>query len=116
MIACVEIGRKTYKIEIMGFLRSMIGLMFDSLDDKDGALIHGNSIWMLFVKKELWLLFLDNDMRILKVEKAVPMTLNPKTWKTYSCWNAVKCLELKTNPGDVVGKRVRIGSLPCSRL
>jgi len=70
--------------------------MFDEIKNKDGALIYANSIWMPFVKKPLKLLFLDENMKLIKtVEKAVPMTLNPKTWKIYECRDAKYCLEVK---------------------
>jgi len=69
--------------------------MFDDMNDKDGALIHGNSIWMPFVKYDLDLFFLDKDFVVVDVQKAVPLTFNPKTWRTYKCEEAKYCLEIK---------------------
>ena len=80
-------------------LRSLTGLMFDN--KSEGALIHGYgkkiSIWMPFVLHELDLFFLDENFNVMKTEKAVPMTINPKTWKIYSCRNAKYCMEIKSN-------------------
>ena len=111
----VFVGRKKFCVDVMGPVRSVVGLMFDQIDRKDGALIHGNSIWMPFVRKPLWLLFLSDDMKVIKLEKAVPMTWKPSTWRIYSCRDAKYCLELAKDPGKAEGKAVRIGSSPCSR-
>ena len=95
----ITINGKTYKVkDCSTFFSSVRGLMFDDMTGKDGALIHSNSIWMPFVKKPLKLFFLDENMKVIKtIEKAVPMTLNPKTWKVYSCKEAKYCLEVKIN-------------------
>ena len=92
----VKIGRKALKIkECRTGIR---GLMFNSMKDIDGALIKNISgqlkIWMPFVQKPLDLFFLDKDFIVMKKQSAVPITLNPKTWKLYSC-NASYCLEIK---------------------
>lgn len=87
-------------------LGSMKGLMFDS--ESDGALIYGNSIWMLFVERKLLLIFLDKKMRVVDKMIAVPLTLNPKTWKIYENVNARYCLELKdTNLRIKKGAKIR---------
>ncbi len=89
-----RVGRKTYRVKDCKGLASIRGLMFDD-SDIDGALIHANSIWMPFVKHDLDLFFLDGKMKIISSQKASPMTLNPKTWKTYSDKKAKYCLEIK---------------------
>ncbi len=96
-----------YKIKDMRGILSIKGLMFDS-SDIDGALISGNSIWMPFVKYPLYLYFLDEGYRVLKKMYAVPMTLNPKTWKVYSCKEASFCLEMKTKLNVKIGQRLNL--------
>jgi uncharacterized membrane protein (UPF0127 family) len=65
------------------------------MKDKDGALIYANNIWMPFVKQNLKLFFLDANKKVIGEQLAVPMTLNPKTWKTYTNKKAKYCLEIK---------------------
>lgn len=91
-----RIGNKTVKIKDCKGLASLFGLAFDDMRGHDGALIYSNSLWMPFVKKNLDLLFLDSDFRVIDIQRAVPITLNPKTWKDYKNKKARYCLELKT--------------------
>lgn len=107
-IIFAAVGRRTLKIVDMRGLRSMIGLMFSDMKRIDGALISGNSIWMPFVKRELTLIFLSSNMIVRKVERAVPMTLNPNTWKTYSCNRAKYCLEIKQKIQPKVGTKIKL--------
>ncbi|MDI6721292.1 MAG: DUF192 domain-containing protein [Candidatus Aenigmarchaeota archaeon] len=91
----MKIRGKTFCIKDCRIISSVWGLMFDNMKYVDGALIYGSSVWMPFVKYRLDLFFLDKEMRIISVQKAVPMTINPKTWKSYSCKGAKYCLEMK---------------------
>jgi len=91
-----RIGRSTLRIKDCRGLASIKGLMFSNMEDFDGALIHGNTIWMPFVKHDLDLLFLDKDMNVLSVEHARPATLNPITWRTYQNKGAKYCLEIRS--------------------
>ncbi len=101
-----RIGEKEYDVLDMKGWRSFIGLMFNDMNEIDGALIYGNSIWMPFVKRPLTLIFLDDENKILQVDFAIPITTNPRTWKTYSCKKASKCLELKEKINPSIGERV----------
>ncbi|MBI4020231.1 MAG: DUF192 domain-containing protein [Candidatus Aenigmarchaeota archaeon] len=41
-------------------------------------------IWMLFMRFPLYIIFLDSQMRVIDIaENARPVSLNPKTWRTY---------------------------------
>jgi uncharacterized membrane protein (UPF0127 family) len=90
----ITINKKRLRVKDCKGLSSVRGLMFDSLKGKDGALVYGNRIWMPFVKKPLTLIFLDKNYAVTSVQEAVPITLNPKTWKIYSDKSAKYCLEL----------------------
>ena len=94
MIRKITIGKKSLRIKDCRGLSSLRGLMFDKLDGKDGALIRGNSVWTPFCVP-LDLYFLDPDFLVLEKKAAMPLTLNPKTWKTYSNRKAKYCLELR---------------------
>jgi len=91
----VRIKRNVIKVKNCKGFASLFGLAFDEMKSHGGALIYSNSVWMPFVKHDLDLLFLDNNFRIVNIQKAVPITLNPKTWKSYKCKKAKYCLELK---------------------
>jgi uncharacterized membrane protein (UPF0127 family) len=95
----VKIGKKILKIKDCKRFSAIRGLMFENLEDKDGALMYMNflcnSLCMTFVKDKLNLVFLDDKMRVLDAKIAEPMRTSYKTWKTYSCDNAKYCLELK---------------------
>ncbi len=91
----IKANGKTYRVKDCKGFASVRGLMFDKIDKYDGALIYANNIWMPFVKSKLDLFFLDNRMKVLEKQTAVPLTLNPKTWKTYSNKKAKYCLEIK---------------------
>ena len=39
--------------------------------------------WMPFVKYPLTLYFINGQKKIMQIEKAIPMTADPLTWKAY---------------------------------
>lgn len=41
------------------------------------------SFWMLFVNYPLRICFAGKDKKIIQIEKAVPITTDPRTWKSY---------------------------------
>lgn len=90
----IRIGNKVLRISECKGLASLKGLMFSAMENCDGALIHGNAVWMPFVKHKLDLFFLDEHLRIVDVQQAVPITLHPRTWKVYRCKAATYCLEV----------------------
>jgi len=92
----IKINGKTFCVKDCKGLSSVRGLMFDDIRGYDGALIYANNIWMPFVKHPLDLFFLDAKMRVIEKQRAIPMTLNPKTWKVYKNEKAKYCLEVKS--------------------
>lgn len=92
----VKVGNRIIKIKDCRGFSSLFGLAFDDMKNHQGALIYSNSIWMPFVKHDLDLFFLDKDHRVIDIQRAVPLSLNPKTWKSYKKKRARYCLELKS--------------------
>lgn len=91
----IKHGKNLLRIKDCKGFASATGLMFNSLEKTDGALIYANNIWMPFCKKPLDLFFLDENFKILSVERAVPLNLfNTKTWKIYTNEKAKYCLEI----------------------
>ena len=108
------IGKRIISIKDCRGFSSIRGLMFDSMQDYDGALIYANAIWMPFVKHNLDLIFLDKSHKILEIQAAIPITANPKTWRIYRQDDAKYCLEIKSgiisNLKTLTGKKVKLGS------
>ncbi len=93
------------RIRVFGHLSSIKGLMFDDMKGYEAALIRGNSVWMPFVRYRLKLYFL-KGRKVVCIKDAVPMTLDPSTWRVYRCRLADSCLESRVDlglaPGDVL--------------
>lgn len=100
MIIKIKIKDKIYRVKDCKGAASIRGLMFDPLEDKDGALIYANNVWMPFCKP-LKLFFLDENMKVTSIQDAVPMTLDPKTWNVYRDEKAKYCLEIKMHPAGI---------------
>jgi uncharacterized membrane protein (UPF0127 family) len=96
----IRAGGKMLRIKDCKGISSARGLMFDSLKDKDGALIYANNIWMPFCQP-LDIYFLDTKFKVLEKQFAIPMTLNPKTWKIYKNEKAAYCLELRKGAAKI---------------
>lgn len=108
----IKVGKKTFHVKDCRGISCIRGLMFDGMEDIDGALVYGNSMWMPFVKHELDLFFLDKEMKIVAVKNAIPLTFNPKAWKSYSCKDAKYCLEMKKGVCKAkTGQRVILSGL-----
>jgi len=80
IIADVEVADSMWK--------RIRGLMFRRIDEKNGLLLPFNEdkrweIWMPFVPQKLGLIFLDSKKRVVDVKVAVPLTLDPRTWRIY---------------------------------
>ncbi len=112
----VRINGKVLRIKDCRGIASLRGLMFDSMNKCDGALIYGNSIWMPFVKRGLELIFLDRNCKVMEIQHAIPVTLGLKTWRIYKNAKAVKCLEVKSgiirNLKTIVGKKIHVFGHP----
>lgn len=110
----VMIGNITIKVKDCKGMASARGLMFDYMQNYDGALIYANSIWMPFVKYELDLLFLDESFKVVEIQHAVPLTFNPSTWRIHRNKKARYCLEIKSvavrNLKALIGKKIELGS------
>jgi len=97
-IVKMKVGNRILRIKDCRGIFSFSGLMFDSMNDIDGALIYANNVWMPFVRRKLDLLFLDGNLKVIEIQRAVPITFtfNPNTWRIYANKNAKYCLEIKT--------------------
>ena len=70
-----------------------------------------HSIWTAFMKYPLDLIFIDDSFKIIDIiENTPPLTLNPKTWKTYSPKKKCRYV-LETETGIAKSKRIIIGDI-----
>jgi uncharacterized membrane protein (UPF0127 family) len=68
-------------------------------------------IWMLFVFYPLDLIFLSKDKKVVEIiENAVPVTLNPKTWKLYKSQTNFKYI-LELDSRKELSKFFRVGDV-----
>ena len=104
----INVNGKILRIKDCRGLSSIKGVMFDHMNDYDGALISGNSIWMPFVKHKMKLVFLDDDFTVIDSKDAVPISFSPLTWRIYSSWGAKYCLETKSSKNFKVGDKIKI--------
>lgn len=103
----MKIGNKILRIKDCHNIHSLYGLMFDKMNGIDGAFIYANNVWLPFVKEKLDLFFIDKKLRIIDVQKAVPLTFNPKSWKVHMNRKANYCLEIRSGliKGNHIGKK-----------
>jgi uncharacterized membrane protein (UPF0127 family) len=97
----VKLSGKKLKIKDCKGFDSISGLMFNDMKVHKGALIYSNNVWMPFVRHELDLLFLDKNHFVIDIQKAVPLSFNPKTWRVYKNKKAKYCLEIKADTVSV---------------
>ena len=93
------------------FVSNVIGLMFK----KKGRMLmrfaferkHG--IWMPFMKFPIDIIFIDSDKCVVDIKySAVPINLNPKTWKVYSPVKKCKYI-LEIDAGLAERKLFKVG-------
>ena len=67
------------------FFARMIGLSFSKKRNMIFLMgyEHRWSFWMFGVSYPLKIIFLDRDKKVVDVKEAYPLSLNPKTWRTY---------------------------------
>jgi len=85
--AKIEFNGKRHEVEVAEtFLQRFWGL---SLREQGKMLFKfskpvSTRVDMMLLSDSLWLYFLDEEKRVIELQKAEPWTLNPKTWKLYS--------------------------------
>jgi uncharacterized membrane protein (UPF0127 family) len=96
------------------------GLMFrDSLPEDHALLMtfssEGNhKIWMFGMRFPIDIVFLDSEKRVIGIhENAKPLSINPKTWKTYCSTNPDGCIRyvIESNPGTIKKTKTEPGDV-----
>jgi len=67
------------------FWKRLIGLSFSKKKNMFFSMSYESkwSFWMFGVNYPLNIIFLDKNKEVVDVKKAEPLSLNPKTWRTY---------------------------------
>jgi uncharacterized protein len=83
----IKINKKTIEADIADdMIKRVMGL---SIGEKRNMLFimpyeYQWSLWMFAVKYPLTMVFIDKGKKIISVQKGMPITSDPKTWKTYT--------------------------------
>ncbi len=107
----VWIGKKKIEVEVAdNFLKRLIGLSFSKKKNMLFIMPYDSkwSFWMFLVRYPIKIIFIDSKKRVVDVKLAVPITLNPKTWKIYR--PKVPCryvLETSLNISVKIGEYIR---------
>ena len=84
----MKIKLKNSKIEAdvaNNFWKRMVGLSLSRKNNMFFPLPYEDkwSLWMFAVRYPIKMIFIDKNRIVIDIKEAEPLTLNPKTWKTY---------------------------------
>jgi uncharacterized membrane protein (UPF0127 family) len=82
----IKIRNSVIEVDVAdNFWKRLIGLSFSKKKNMFFPLPFKDkwSLWMFAVKYPLKIIFIDNKKIVIDVKEAIPLSLNPKTWKTY---------------------------------
>jgi len=66
------------------------------------------SLWMFGVRYPIKMIFIDKDKTVIDIKEAIPLSFDPKTWKTYKPRKSCKyILETPFNLKIKIGDRIR---------
>jgi len=89
------------------FWKRMMGLSFSEKKNMFFPLPFEDkwSLWMFAVKYPLKMIFIDKNKTVIDIKEAVPLSSDPKTWKTYKPKKPCKYIletpyDLKIKIGD----------------
>ncbi len=93
------------------------GLMFK---EKGNALLEFKKetkakIWMLFMRYDLILYFISEDLKVIDKKFAKKLSLSPKTWKLYSSntpYKYVLEVDSREKPRIEIGEKIKICFIP----
>ena len=85
----MKIKLKNSKIEAdvaNNFWKRMVGLSLSRKKNMFFPLPYEDkwSLWMFAVRYPIKMIFINKNRIVIDIKEAEPLTLNPKTWKTYS--------------------------------
>lgn len=82
----IKLRGSTIEAEVAdNFWKRLIGLSFSRKKNMFFPLPYNDrwSLWMFGVRYPLKMIFIDKSKKVVGIKEATPLSLNPKTWKTY---------------------------------
>ena len=83
----IKIGKKTIEADVAdNTVKRAMGLSLCEKKNMFFPMPYKSkwSLWMFMVKYPIQMIFIDENKVIVDIKKGVPITSDPKTWKTYS--------------------------------
>lgn len=103
----IKANGQTIEAEVAdNFFKRMMGLSFTRRKNMFFIMDYEAewSLWMFAVKYPLKMIFIDKRKRVIDIKNGIPITDDPKTWKTYR--PREKCKYILETPFDL---KVKIG-------
>ncbi|NIO44033.1 MAG: hypothetical protein GTN36_00565 [Candidatus Aenigmarchaeota archaeon] len=82
----IKLKNSTIEVEVAdNFLKRAIGLSFSKKKNMFFYLPFESkwSLWMFAVRYPIKMIFMDKNKIVIDIKEGEPLSLNPKTWKTY---------------------------------
>ena len=103
----IKIRGKEIEAEVAdNFWKRFIGLSFSKKKNLLFIMPYESkwSFWMFLVRYPIKIIFIDSKKRVVDIKNAVPITMNPKTWKAYS--PSKKCKYILETPFNL---KIKVG-------
>lgn len=106
----IKVKNSTVESDVAdNFWKRMVGLSLSKKKNMFFPLPYESkwSIWMFLVKYPLKVVFIDRDKTVIDIKEAIPLSFDPKTWKTYKPRKSCKYIletpfSLKIKIGDKI--------------
>jgi uncharacterized membrane protein (UPF0127 family) len=113
--ALVKLGKKTYNCTVSkDSLSQARGLMGRTLSEGEGMLFvfkdsSRRSFWMMGMVMEIEMVFISENLKVVDINHALPLSLNPSSWKLYRPKKPARyVLEILPGSGIKEGDKVSI--------
>jgi len=107
----IKLKNSTIEAEVANnFWKRMIGLSFSEKKNMFFPLSYEGkwSLWMFGVRYPIKMIYIDKDKTVIDIKEAIPLSFNPKTWRTYKPKNSCKyILETPFNLKIKIGDKIR---------
>jgi uncharacterized membrane protein (UPF0127 family) len=111
----IKVNGRTIEAEVAdNFFKRMIGLSFSRRKNMFFLMEFEArwSLWMFAVEYPIKMIFIDKRKKVIDIKNGIPITNDPKTWKTYK--PKEKCKYILETPFDLkveIGDRLKWGKI-----
>jgi uncharacterized membrane protein (UPF0127 family) len=104
----IRLKKSTIEADVAdNFMKRVMGLSLSEKKNMFFSMPYESkwSLWMFTVKYPIRMIFIDKDKKVVDIQKGVPITHDPETWKTYTPEKPCKYIletpfNIKINVGD----------------